>query len=368
MADIEFAAYLSDSASRSLLADVDPTAVVHRGAVRQALRACQDARSPDTLLVDLDGEQNPMSQVATLLQVCRPETTILATGSENSVNLANDLYRGGVFLYLPKPLDAGSLRDALREVAVTASEGEERPMVQASRVLLMHGKGMGVNTVTVLLAHLAAGLGRYVSCVDLDANFGSLALAFDTEPERGLAQALRDVEAMDDVAIERLQARVTNRIGLLAFPIDHMEHEDIHFSGLEGLIRGLASHAHLVLICGATLEHFRAMHHYVTNHVVVFEPTPAGVSIAARWLRLLQGARSSLVMNHARPMPKLLGEDHLQTAFGNRLPDAQVPFIRGMVDAMMLGEPQRGIRQRERESLEQFVQSLLRTGAVEQAV
>ena len=365
MADVELAAYLSDSASQRLLANIDPTAVVRRGTIRQALRACQTDRSPNTLIVDLDGEQNPMPQVGTLLQVCRPETVIVATGSENSVALANDLYRGGVFLYLPKPLDANNLREALREVVV--SEEEERPQIQASHVMLMHGKGMGVNTVTALFAHLAASFGRYVSCVDLDANFGSLALTFDTEPERGFAQALQDPERMDASIVERLQTRVTKRIGVIAYPVDHVDTGEVQIDGLGSLFTELANHAHLVLVCGASLEQFNAILTYVTNHVIVFEPTPTGVSVAARWLRLLQGARSSLVMNHARPLPKLVGENHLLRAFGNRRPDAVFPYIRGLAEAMILGDSHRGIPQRDRESVGQLLQSLLGVGAVDQA-
>ncbi|MCZ0943874.1 MAG: hypothetical protein OXJ53_12515 [Gammaproteobacteria bacterium] len=365
MADIEFAAYLRFSARWRLPANVDPTAVVRRGTIRQALRACQSARSPNTLLVDLDGEANPMPQVGALLQVCRPETTILATGSENSVTLANDLYRGGVFLYLPKPLDANNLRNALREV-ISADEEQERPEVQASHVMLMHGKGMGVNTVTALLAHIAASFGRYVSCLDLNANFGTLALTFDTEPERGLAQALQDPQSINADTVERLQARVTNRIGLLAYPVDHVDHGEAHFEGLGSLVTELASHAHLILVCGTSMEQFKVMLNYVTNHVIVFEPTPVGVSIASRWLRLLQGARSSLVMNHARPLPKLVGESHLRSAFGNRPPDAELPYIRGMAEAMMLGDSLRSIPQRERQSVGRFLQSLLGVGAADQ--
>jgi len=365
MADIEFAAYLSDSASRRLLADVDPTVVVRRGSIRQALRACRDRRSPDTLLVDLDGEQNPMPQVGTLLQVCRPETTILATGSENNVSLANDLYRGGVFLYLPKPLDANNLRNALREVAAV-DDDQDRGKIQASHVLLMHGKGMGVNTVTALLAHVAAGFGRYVSCVDLDAEFGTLALAFDTEPVRGLSQALRDSEGVDAAAVERLQARVSNRIGLLAFSFDHVDEGAVDPSGVEALIGTLSSHVHVIVVCGASLRQAKAMLHYVTDHVVVFEPTPVGVSVASRWLRLLRNSRSSLVMNHARLLPKLLGEDHLRAAFGNRSPDLALPYIRGMAEAMMLGDPWRVVSKREREAISLFLRSLLGLGGAAQ--
>ena len=365
MADSEFSAFIHDPGSRRLIQSVNPAAIVHRGTIRDAVRACRTNRSSDILLVDLDGEQNPLSHLEPLLQVCRPESTILATGTENNVALANDLYRGGVFLYLPKPLDAVNLRNAMSEV-VSVSEEQERPQIQASRVVLMHGKGMGVNTVTALFAHLSAALGRYVSCLDLDSSFGSLSLALDTKPERGLAQALQDQEGADAMIVERLQARVTNRIGLLAYPIDQTDPVDVTYDGLDNLITAISSHAHLMLICGASMEHIEALQHLATNHVIVFEPTPAGISVAARWLRFLQGSNTSLILNHARPLPNLLGENHFRSAFGNRLPDAELPYIRNMAEAMLLGEPQRAMGRRERDSLNLFLQALLGVGSADQ--
>ena len=320
MAEADFTAFLNDMESRRVVQDVDRTAKIHRGTVRHAVRACQGSRSSDIMLIDLDGEQNPLSHVATLLQVCRPESVILATGSENNVVLANDLYRGGIFLYLPKPLDATNLRNAVREV-MAVSEEEERPRIQASQVVLMHGKGMGVNTVTALFAHLAGELRRYVSCLDLDANFGSLSLALDTRPERGLAQALQDPDDAQGISVDQLQARVTNRIGLIAHPVDQTGQTEFHSEALEALVEELSSHAHLILICGISLEHLAALRHLTTNHAIVFEPTPAGVSIAARWLRVLRGDSSSLIQNHARPLRNLLTEE--QNARGIRRPVAR---------------------------------------------
>ena len=362
MAEAEFTAFLNDMESRRVVQDADQSVRIHRGTVRHAVRACQGSRSSDIMLVDLDGEQNPLSHVATLLQVCRPESVILATGSENNVALANDLYRGGIFLYLPKPLDAANLRNAVREV-IAVSEEEERPRIQASEVMLMHGKGMGVNTVTALFAHLAGGLGRYVSCLDLDANFGSLSLALDTRPERGLAQALQDPDDTHSFALEQMQARVTNRIGLLAYPVDQPEQTEFHADALEALVQELCSHAHLILVCGASMEHIAALRHLATNHVIVFEPTPAGVSVAARWLRILRGDSSSLVLNHARPLPNLLTQEQMRSAFGDRLPDVAIPYIRGMAEAMALGEPERALSRRDQGPIDQFLQTLLGVAA-----
>ena len=362
MATTAFAAFLNDAPSRRVLGQVNRDAQVHRGTVRNAVRRCRDASSPDLLLVDLDGEQNPLAHVAALLQVCRPDTVIVATGSENNVTLANDLYRGGVFLYLPKPLDVHGLERALQEVGSAQNE-DARPEIQTSRLYFVVGDGMGTNTVTTLLARLAAERGRYVSCLDLDPNFGSLALALDTHPQRGLLQALQR-EDNGTIAVDQLQAQVAPRIGLVAHPVDQINPGTIAQHGLSALIEALSGQAHMILACGASVEHVRILRPLTTNHLVVFEPTPAGVSIAVRWLRVLEGATSALVLNHARPLPGIIGEEQLRTAFGGRSPDLQIPYIKGMPRAMALGEPEKSLSRRERQALDRFLQPLLGLGSI----
>ena len=364
MAETAFDAFLSDATSRRLVGEVDRLAKVHRGTVRDAVRSCRSGRSPEVLLVDLDGEQNPIVHVATLLQVCRPETVILATGSENNVTLANDLYRGGIFLYLPKPLDAGNLQRALAEVDSVHDE-EARPQIQTSRLLLVLGDGMGTNTVTVLLARLAAERGRYVTCIDLDRNFGSLALALDTPPQRGLIQALQRPDS-GAMGVEQLQARVAPRIGLVAHPVDHVDPETSEEPGLPGLIDALSAQAHMILACGASPQQVAALRLLTTNHLLVFEPTPAGMSVAIRWMRILDGAASTLVLNHARPLPNLIGADQLSDGLGGRSPDLQIPYIKAMARAMALGEPEKALSRRERQALERFLQPLLGVGSVDE--
>ena len=364
MAEPILTAFVNDAVSRRAVRDADPTARVHQGTVRNAVRACRGDRSTDIMVVDLDGEQNPLAHIGALLEVCRPESVILAVGSENNVSLANDLYRGGVFLYLPKPLDAANLGGAVREV-ISVTEEQNRPQIQASKVVLLHGKGMGVNTLLALLAHLAADMGRYVSCLDLDANFGSLSLALDTQPERGLAQVLEDGDVTDELALDRLQAAVASRIGLLAHPIDAAGQSEVQDVGLVNLLRALTSHAHLILICGTSLHHLATIRHLVTCHLVVFEPTPAGVSVAARWLRILGGAESLMVKNHARPLPNLIGDDQLRSAFAGRLPDVEIPYVRNMAESMALGEPQRALSRRDQEPLSRLLRTLLGVGAAQ---
>ena len=349
----DFAAYLGDSDSRNTVREAHQKATIRRGTVRHAVRACRSEASADVLLVDLDGEQNPLVHMVELLRVCRPETVIVTTGSENSVTLANELYRGGVFLYLPKPLEAGDLRRAVAEVD-NARDEDARPEIQTSRLVLVLGKGMGANTVTTLLARLAADRGRYVTCADLDADFGTLSLALDTAPERGFAQALADGGG----SVERLPARVSPRIGLVAHPMDQAGHP-VDQSGLLRLVNALSAQAHMVLACGPDVSQVQALRHVASNHVVVFEPTPAGVSVAARWLHILGGAPSTLVANHARPLPRLLDDSQLKSHLGGRSPDVVLPYIKGMATAMALGEPDRALAKRERALMDRLLNPLI---------
>ena len=366
MAETDFVAFLNDRESRRLVQNVDSAAKVNSGNVRHAAWEFRNKRSPDVLLADMDGEQNPIVYIPALLQVCRPESIVIVTGSENNVALANELYRSGVFLYLPKPLDATNLQAAMREVAAVNGEGA-RPEIQTSRLLPVLGKGMGCSTIIALLAHVAAEAGRYVSCLDLDPNFGSLAFALDTEPRRGLAQALQAGEGDGGALLDRLQAQVTPRIGLVAHPVDQAGQDEFSEAGLQSLIDALSTQAHMILACGFKPMHVDALRHVITSHMVVFEPTPAGVSVAIRWLRILDGAQSILVVNHTRPLPKLLTEDQLRTGLGGRVPDFELPYIKGMAKAMALGEPQAAISRRERALLGNMLQPLLGLGVEREA-
>lgn len=350
-------AFLNDNESLAVARGVGADVRAQRGNVREAARVFQRSVSPDVLLVDLDGEQNPMSHVGSLLGVCRRDTIILTTGSENNVALANELYRGGVFLYLPKPLDAGSLQRGISEsTAVLQDQAEERPVIEGSRVLVVVGDGMGTTTVTALLARVAEDIGRYVVCMDLDAHFGSLSLAFDTEPVRGLAQAL---QRGDEQVADRLVARVSPRIGLVAHPFDQAPGPESYHEALPGLIRELSTRAHLILICGVSSDLARMLRPYVSSYLVLLEPTPVGLSIGVRWTRLLQGARLSLIVNETRPVPRIVGDTQIRAAFGGEDVDLQIPYLRSMGRAMAMGEPESALNRRVKDAMSRFLAPLL---------
>ena len=75
------------------------------------------------------------------------------------------------------------------------------------------------------------------------------------------------------------------------------------------------------------------------------------ISVAMRWLRILDGANSALFLDHARPSPNLIGDEQMREALGGRFPDTQLPCVRGMARAMALGEREKALSRRDRQAL-----------------
>ena len=362
MAEGGLGAFLHDAESRRVAQELGQDVKVRRGTMRQAAAAYRTERSPDILLVDLDGDAELDTHVPMLMQVCRPESTVLVTGSENSVDLANELYRHGVFLYLPKPLDVTNLRHAMREVDSVHGEGA-RPDIKASRLVPILGKGMGVNTMAVLLAKLAAGAGRYVSCLDLDPHFGTLAAAMGVTPQDGLRHVLHSENAEAE-EVERLRTPVSQRIEMVGHPMEAAGQDVMPDNGLQQLIDSLSTQAHMILGCGFRPMHVETLRPLSTTHLIVFEPTPSGISIAVRWMRILDGAPATLVMNHTRPMTHMINNDQLRGGFGGRLPDFSIPYIKGMPNSLAVGNADQVLPRAAKAAIGKFLQPILGLGIV----
>jgi pilus assembly protein CpaE len=123
--------------------------------------------------------------------------------------------------------------------------------------------GIGTTTLAANLAWIAAHeQNRRSALVDLDLQFGGLALALDIEPSRGLAEALHNPGRIDDLLVERSAVKVDEQLSVLCAEegLDRATHiDDGAIEALMGRLREhyecvvvdlprslLAAHAHLV--------------------------------------------------------------------------------------------------------------------------
>lgn len=216
-----FLAFAADAASREALADLasakdwSPTAV-REGGVDDAVVALQRSISPERLAVDLTDVDDPLGAINRLADVCEPGTTVVAFGTVNDITLYRRLIEAGVADYLVKPFDAQALEDAFAhtpEEPARTEEGEKK-----SRLIVVIGArgGVGASTVALNTAWIMAHeQNRRVALVDLDLQFGSIALSLDLDPGRGLREAVENPGRIDGLFVERAMVRESENLFVL---------------------------------------------------------------------------------------------------------------------------------------------------------
>ncbi|MET0179625.1 MAG: pilus assembly protein CpaE [Novosphingobium sp.] len=192
-----------------------------KGGLRNAVQSLSIAASPNILLVDLSESGDPLNEINQLAEVCEPGTVVIATGLINDVRLYRDLLASGIHDYLLKPLSPAPLKDALVAaqaifLAPKAADAEAKKQHLSTAVIGTRG-GVGASTIATSLAWLFSCDHKLpTALLDLDVHFGTVALALDLEPGRGLTDAIDNPSRIDGLFIERATVRANENLAILS--------------------------------------------------------------------------------------------------------------------------------------------------------
>jgi pilus assembly protein CpaE len=145
--------------------------------------------------------------------------------------------------------------------------------------------GVGTTTAAVNTAWLLAQeAGRHTALVDLDLYFGTVALALDLDPGRGLREALEQPSRIDSLFIERAMVRQGERLAVLSAEEPVQDDAAFDASAVDILLHELRQKFDWVVVDlprGVSLTQRVAL--AAASHVVlVCEPTLAGLRDAIR--------------------------------------------------------------------------------------
>ncbi|GAA0702113.1 AAA family ATPase [Marinobacterium maritimum] len=157
--------------------------------------------------------------------------------------------KAGARDFFPEPLEDGEL---LRVVDQLYRESkDQQSTLNTHLTVVMNAKGgSGASLIATNLAHQLASDGqRKVVLVDLDLQFGSLSHYLDLNPQRGIKQALENVEDLDSLALDGYLARHVSGLKVLSAESDRLLLSDeVSSEQLLQLFRLLAKdHQHLVV-------------------------------------------------------------------------------------------------------------------------
>lgn len=190
-------------------------ATVRTGGVRAARAHYAQAPTPNLLVVEAPADRAALLvELAELSEVCDIATKVVVIGETNDVGLYRDLLDRGIADYLVAPLDAMRLLGCVFRLY----GGDEAHKLGRSCAFIGAKGGVGSSTLAHNVAWtIAHRLELDTILADLDLPFGSAGLNFNVDGTQGVAEAIA-ADGLDDLLLERLLVKRSERLGLLAAP------------------------------------------------------------------------------------------------------------------------------------------------------
>ncbi|MEP0707574.1 AAA family ATPase [Parvibaculum sp.] len=189
---------------------------VHMGGIPSAIEQYQQAATPNLIMVETRTTgQELFSQLGALAEVCDAGTKVVVIGQMNDVSLYREMIRQGVNEYLVAPLHPMGVIEAISRLYVDP----DAPPIGRTIAFIGAKGGTGSSTIAHNIGWcISTGMDEDVIITDLDLPFGTAGLDFNQDPAQGIADALTAPERLDDVLLDRLLVKCTDRLSLFAAP------------------------------------------------------------------------------------------------------------------------------------------------------
>ncbi len=279
---------------------------MHMGGIAKAVDHFQTTATPNLIILEtIDGGAQLLSQLGELAQVCDPSTKVVIIGRVNDIALYRELMRQGISDYVIRPR---SPLQIIRSIATLYVDPSAPPIGKTLAFVGARG-GAGSSTLAHNVAWCAAE--EYLSdtvVVDLDLPFGTASLDFEQEPNSGLVEALSAPERLDDVLLDRLLQKHTERLSLFTAPTLLDRDYDLDEQAFETVIDVVRGAAPTIIIDVPHLWTGWAKRILQTADEIIITATPdlAGFRNTKNLVDVVSGARPNdappvLVINQFEP-------------------------------------------------------------------
>ena len=190
---------------------------VHMGGASAAVAHYLESPTPNLIIVETTLPRNQMlGELDRLAECCDAGTKVVVIGHMNDVVLYRELLKRGVSEYLIAPVTPMQFIESLSNLYNNPATDP------VGNVIAFIGAKGGVGSSTV--CHNAAWamseiLKSDVVVADLDLAFGTTGLDFNQDPVQGIAEALQSPERLDEVLLDRLLTKCSERLSIFAAPV-----------------------------------------------------------------------------------------------------------------------------------------------------
>lgn len=345
---------------------------IHMLNFRASLAILAAMTTPEIVVIDLSGEDQPINAIMELAEVVEAGTTVLAIGESVNVSVYRTMTKGmGVKEYLPKPLTHVSLeQNFLPTIRNMAQDTSTR---RNGRFVVFSGTrgGVGTSTVATNLAWMIGNeMHRHTALVDAELYTGTIALNLNLNANNGLGTALAVPERVDQLLLERSMQPAGDRLHVLAGQEGLGKNFDYKPGSGATLIKALhARYNFVVMDTGNRLSPFsRDLMSLAQQRVIVMDPSMVSVRNLERLQALAREysitSRPLVVLNKAQT-PGGLSQSYLEQSMGLRF-DAVIPDLPRIVPkANQFGTPAASVRGPFRDAIATLAKALGATSSAE---
>jgi pilus assembly protein CpaE len=291
-------AFLGDPATEQVLRDglgdlVANGLDIRRGTMRTAITAMAKLPTPEVLIVDITGEDQPLHTLGELSDVVEPGVRVLAIGDTDDVDFYRHITRGmGVMEYIFKPITREAVARHFAPLVTRKTIGQDA--ARGGRVIAVMGARGGVGATTIA-GNLAWMLGvtakRHTVFLEADLHMGSGALLLGAKTGPGLRMALETPDRIDPLFVERATQPVAERLHVLAS--EEKLNAPLHYApgAARRLIDALRVRYNFIIadVPFLPIPCNRELIEFAHHRVIVMDPSLASVRDTLRLLGLPNG-------------------------------------------------------------------------------
>ncbi|MFP4002777.1 MAG: CpaE family protein [Alphaproteobacteria bacterium] len=183
---------------------------------------------PDILFVEVDlNDQAHIEALGPIVQKIVHRTPVFVSAASAPVDSVRHLYRLGITDFIPQPISKADFLGALEDVRPRILEARRGGREREGRTVgvIRSCGGVGGTTLGIQLADTLCELcgrpgrgGPRVSLMDLDLQYGNVALALDLQPESNLVEILSAPDRFDDTFLQSSMTPHQSGVDVLACP------------------------------------------------------------------------------------------------------------------------------------------------------
>ncbi|MGJ4931633.1 AAA family ATPase [Bradyrhizobium sp. HKCCYLS2038] len=188
---------------------------IKAGGMARAIETYHSQPTPNVIVIETKPGGDIVGGLDDLASVCDPGTRVVLIGSMADGVAYRELVRRGVNDYVIGPVET---IDIIRSICSLFSASEA---VITGRIIAVVGAkgGVGASTVAHNVAwSMARDLTLDSVVIDLDMAFGTAGLDYNQDPLQGIANAIYQPDRPDTALMERLLAKCSEHLNLLAAP------------------------------------------------------------------------------------------------------------------------------------------------------